>query len=146
MLLFYKWAKTNQHARRVSWIPICPVSDARFNVKVFLEQLFDKVKVPSDSPLFTFNVSKFHTRSSLVPLLEKCCLEAGLPPGDFSWHSFRRGAAVFAHELGLDDTAVQLFGDWSSAAFKNYLEFSFVKKVSIAESVANNFDKCTKDS
>ena len=146
VLLFYKWAKTNQHARRVSWIPICPVSDARFNVKVFLEQLFDKVKVPSDSPLFTFNMSNFHTRPSLVRLLEECCVKLGLPPGDFSWHSFRRGAAVFAYELGLDDTVVQLFGDWSSAAFKNYLEFSFVKKVSIAESIANSFNNCAKAS
>ena len=146
VLLFYKWAKTNQHASKVSWIPICPVSDARFNVKVYLEQLFDKVQVPSDYPVFTYNVKSFHTRPSLVRLLDLCCLRAGLPPSDYSWHSFRRGAAVFAFELGLDDTAVQLLGDWTSAAFKNYLEFSFVKKVSIAESVSNSFDVYAKDS
>ena len=126
VLLFYKWAKTNQHASKVSWIPICPVSDKRFNVKWCLELLLESVKAPSDAPLFTFGKNKFHSRSSLVKLLDMCTLKAGLPPADYSWHSFRRGAAVFAFELGLADSAVQLLGDWSSAAFKNYLEFSFL--------------------
>ena len=65
---------------------------------------------------------------------------AGLSPSDYSWHSFRRGAAVFAFELGLADTAVQLLGDWSSSAFKNYLEFSFSKKVSVARDIAESFN------
>ena len=51
------------------------------------------------------------------------------------------GAAVFAFELGLADSAVQLLGDWSSAAFKNYLEFAFIKKADIARTIAANFDK-----
>ena len=51
------------------------------------------------------------------------------------------GAAVFAFELGLADSAVQLLGDWSSAAFKNYLEFAFVRKANIARLLASNFDK-----
>ena len=142
VLLFYKWAKTNQHASKVSWIPICPVSDARFNVKVFLEKLLSKVNAPSDAPLFSYGKCKFHSRSSLVKLLNMCTLKAGLPPADYSWHSFRRGAAVFAFELGLADSAVQLLGDWSSDAFKNYLEFSFLRKVTIAESISSNFDSC----
>ena len=52
---------------------------------------------------------------------------------------------MFAYETGLDDSAVQLLGDWSSSAFKTYLEFSFVKKVSISECIANNFDTCIKN-
>ena len=38
------------------------------------------------------------------------------------------------------DSAVMLLGDWSSSAFKNYLEFAFVRKVSVGESVTKNFD------
>ena len=49
---------------------------------------------------------------------------------------------MFAFELELADSAVQLLGDWSSSAYKNYLEFSFLKKVSIAESISDNFEKC----
>ena len=142
LLIFYKWSKTNQHAKRVSWIPISPVSDPRFNVKLHLEKLVEMVKVPNSAPLFSFSVSDFHTRYSLVRLLEMCVTEAGLSPADYSWHSFRRGAAMFAYEIGLDDTAVQLLGDWSSSAFRNYLEFSFLSKVSVAEAISSRFDNC----
>ena len=65
---------------------------------------------------------------------------AGLPLADYSWHSFRRGAAVFAFELGLADSAVQLLGDWSSSAFKNYLEFAFSRKASVAKKISRSFD------
>ena len=63
-----------------------------------------------------------------------------MPLADYSWHSFRRGSAVFAFELGLADSAVQLLGDWTRPAFKNYLEFAFVRKVDIAKKISKNFD------
>ena len=71
--------------------------------------------------------------------------EAGLSVADYSWHSFRRGAAVFAFELGLADSAVQLLGDWSSPAFKHYLDFAFIKKLSVAEDIAKSFECHIKD-
>ena len=52
---------------------------------------------------------------------------------------------MFAFEVGLADSAVQLLGDWSSSAFKNYLEFSFLKKVLVAEAISNNFESCVKN-
>ena len=80
----------------------------------------------------------------MVNLLDKCLFNADLSLSDYSWHSFRRGAAVFAFELGLADSAVQLLGDWSSSAFKNYLEFSFLRKVTIAKDIALSFDQKIK--
>ena len=122
VLVFFKWAKTNQNSSKVSWIPIIPVSDSRFNIKVHFENLFNAVKAPKSAPLFSFEKEKFHSKHSLVRILDLCVSKAGLDPANYSWHSFRRGAAVFAFELGLADSAVQLLGDWSSSAFKNYLE------------------------
>ena len=145
VLVYYKWSKTHQNSDRVSWIPICSTSDPRFNLQFFLKKLFDVVIVPDSAPLFSFTKIKFHTRFSLVRLLDQCIFEAGLPLADYSWHSFRRGAAVFAFELGLADSAVQLLGDWSSAAFKRYLEFAFVRKVSIAKKISKNFDRFVSD-
>ena len=141
VLIFYKWSKTNQNCNKVSWIPICAVSDNRFNVKFFLERLFAKVKAPSSAPLFSYDKKHFHSRHTLVKMLDTCVNVIGLPPDDYSWHSFRRGAAIFAFELGLADSAVQLLGDWSSSAFKSYLEFSFLRKVSVSETIANSFDQ-----
>ena len=92
--------------------------------------------------MFSFSDSEFHTRNTLVKLLEMCVTGAGLSPADYSWHSFRRGAAMFANEIGLDNTAVQLLGDWSSSAFKNYLEFAFIKKADVAKKIAKSFNVC----
>ena len=103
------------------------------------------MKVPGDSPLFCFSQSVFHSRYSLVRMLDASVFKANLSLSDYSWHSFRRGAAMFAFELGLDDSAVQLFGDWSSRAFVNYLEFAFSKKAHIAKKIARNFDVQVKD-
>ena len=141
VLIFYKWAKTNQNCNRVSWVPICSVDDGRFNISFWFKKLFSIVKVPMDAPLFSFGRNEFHSRYSLVRALDKCVYDIGLPVADYSWHSFRRGAAVFAFELGLADSAVQLLGDWSSSAFKNYLEFSFIRKVDVAIKIAKCFDK-----
>ena len=69
--------------------------------------------------------------------------KAGFFHADYSWHSFRRGATVFAFELGLADSAVQLLEDWSSLAFKDYLEFAFIRKVSVAEKISKSFNECT---
>lgn len=140
VLVFYKWSKTNQNSNKVIWVPICSVADKRFDIKSFLLKLFETVKAPKAAPLFSFSKENFHSRASLVRLLDLCVFEAGLSLTDYSWHSFRRGAAVFAFELGLADSAVQLLGDWSSPAFKNYLEFAFLKKVSVAKKIAESFD------
>ena len=93
---------------------------------------------------FPLKKNKCHTKYTLVNLLDMVVHKAELNPSDYSWHSFRRGAAVFAYETGLSDSVVQLLGDWSSSAFKNYLEFSFLKKVSVAEDISKNFDICAK--
>ena len=144
VLIYYKWSKTNQNANKVAWIPIYPVSDMRFNVKLYLNYLLDLVNVSDDAPLFSFNKG-CHSKFSLIRLLDKCIYEAGLPLGDYSWHSFRRGAAVFAFELGLADSAVQLLGDWSSPAFKQYLEFAFIRKVTVAKKISKSFDIMVND-
>ena len=77
--------------------------------------------MPGRSPLFSFGKNDFHSRFSLVRLLNLCLVDARLSLSDYSWHSFRRGAAVFAFKLGLSDSAVQLLGDWSSAPSRTIL-------------------------
>ena len=86
MLVYFKWSKTNQ-CYKVSWIPICPVSDDRFNVKLYLDLLINVVKAPNNAPLFTYGKNKCHSRYSLVRLLNSCLSNAGLSISDYSWHS-----------------------------------------------------------
>ena len=101
--------------------------------------------MPDNAPLFTYSMKKFHSKFSLIRLLDQCVYKTNLSLADYSWHSFRRGAAVFAFELGLGDSAVQLLGDWSSSAFKQNLEFAFTKKASVAKEIAKSFDLYAKD-
>ena len=84
VLVYYKWSKTHQNSDRVSWIPICSTADKRFNLQFFLQKLFDLVSAPGSAPLFTFTKSDFHTRFSLVRLLDQCVFEAGLSLADYS--------------------------------------------------------------
>ena len=67
-------------------------------------------------------------------MLDNCVFNAGLSLADYSWHSFRRGSAVFAFELGLADSAVQLLGDWTSPAFKRYIESFSREKLKLKRS------------
>ena len=145
VLLCYKWSKTNQNTSKVLWVPIIPASDQRFNVKFHLERLFVNVKLHKDDPLFSYDRNQFHSRYSLSKLLEICLAEAALSPKDYSWHSFRRGSAMFAFEQGLADSAVQLLGDWSSSAFKRYLEFDVNRRADVAEIIAEKFDHCVRN-
>ena len=48
-----------------------------------------------------------------------------------------RGSAVFIFETGLVNSDVQLQGNWSSPAFKQYLVFAFNRKVSMPGKIAN---------
>ena len=121
-------------------MPVGKVSDPRFDLEFYLKALFAVVKAPGDASVFSTKKNHFHTRHSLVRILDKCVFEAGLSPSDYSWHSFRRGGAVFAFELGLADSAVQLLGDWSSDAFKGYLEFAYDSRKKIAKKFAKSFD------
>ena len=145
VLIFYKWSKTNQNCGKVTWVPIGIVNDPRFNLKTHVKNLFSLVKAPMEAPLFSFKNNDYHSRYTLTNMLDSLVYDARLSVSDYSWHSFRRGAAVFAFELGLADSAVQLLGDWSSEAFKNYLEFAFGRKAKIAKSIARNFDVQVKE-
>ena len=69
VLVFFKWSKTNQSARKVSWIPITPVPDVRFDLRIYFKKLINSVKAPVSAPLYSFEEDKFHTRNSLVSLL-----------------------------------------------------------------------------
>ena len=51
----------------------------------------------------------------------------------FTGHSLRRGGASWAFKVGIPGELIQVCGDWSSDAYKKYLEFSMSNKVELAE-------------
>ena len=50
----------------------------------------------------------------------------------FTGHSFRRGGASWAFRAGIPGELIQVCGDWSSDAYKKYLEFSMSNRLELA--------------
>ena len=50
----------------------------------------------------------------------------------FTGHSFRRGGATWAFQSGVSGEVIQVLGDWSSDAYKQYLEFSMQDRLNLA--------------
>lgn len=91
--------------------PFCPVllassfSSCRPSTPVFL--------VHADSS----NLSRFQ----FLRVFRICLSRLGLPPTEFSTHSFRIGAATAAHGMGFSDEELQRLGRWDSFRFSLYV-------------------------
>lgn len=84
-----------------------------------LKHLFSRFPAPLNSPLFDtgHGFSRQFVTDSLREILKE--LEF---LGNYSGHSFRRGAATSAREAGLSDAEIQLLGRWKSDAYKLYIQ------------------------
>ena len=125
LLVTFKCTKTNQFGERLLQIPvsaylrmICLVP-ARRSCPVFF--IFGpKGLVPL-------------TKRTFVAAFRSYLVTAGISNAEsFRGHSFRRGAASWAFRCGVPGEIIQLYGDWSSDAYKLYLEFSLESKLTLA--------------
>ena len=60
----------------------------------------------------------------------------------FRGHSFRRGAASWAFRCGVPGEIIHLYGDWSSDAYKLYLEFSLESELTLANQLRQAIQSC----
>ena len=51
---------------------------------------------------------------------------------NFTGHSFRRGGATWAFQVGIPGELIQICGDWVSDSYKRYLEFSMDHRLDLA--------------
>ena len=92
------------------------------------------IPAENESPAFCILKGKL-----LVPVtyylfqnvLRKLIKEIGEDPKQYSSHSFRRGGATWAFSSNIPSELIQLYGDWSSDAYKTYLKFSLKDKISV---------------
>jgi hypothetical protein len=96
----------------------CPVTALR--------RLFDTdSKVDPDEPLFSFSgKNTAFTRTRVLSRMTIGLRKAGIQNVGFSDHSFRRGAAQHATDMGMLAHEIQLLGRWTSAAFLLYFSHS----------------------
>lgn len=127
LLITLKWSKTIQFGERLLQIilvaipdhPLCPVSAYK--------NMCTLVKCNPMSPAFCrFKKGKVipiiysEFQKSIKIYLNMIGEKADL----YSSHSFRRGGASFAFKAGVPSELIQLQGDWSSDAYKLYLQYS----------------------
>ena len=70
----------------------------------------------------------------VVNQLRRLATKAGLGAGAWNGHSFRRGAATWAAEVGLSERQIQALGRWSSAAYRTYIETSREDRIAMSQS------------
>ena len=146
-VVFYPWgvlvsvrkSKTNQFRERVHKIPVAEVANKELCAVFWLRRHMLQCPAPPDARIFR-TPRKGHS----VPLsyefyssvLKRTCAAAGLPPGEFSSHSLRRGGATFLRLCGASIETIKERGDWRSDCVKEYLKSSFVERLSIDMQVA----------
>lgn len=136
MLIFdICWSKTIQCGERTLYIPLVEIPNSSLcPVKAYINMI-TLIPAENESPAFCILKGKL-----LVPVtyylfqnvLRKLIKEIGEDPKQYSSHSFRRGGATWAFSSNIPSELIQLYGDWSSDAYKTYLKFSLKDKISVA--------------
>ena len=136
--LTLKWAKNLQDTTQGFRVPLlpftpqvaCPVGNLRW----LLARL---CHLPLSSPLFSFpptTTPACSTRATgfTISLARDWlgCINrlAGPTSGNFTFHSFRRGACTLAYERGAAYTDLQQLGGWRSDAMTAYLSASTARR------------------
>ena len=146
LLLHFRWSKTNSDSSRVHKVPLVPILGSPFCPVLAFKRMKKLVPASRDSPAF---VMPF--KNNLTPMvyhkyqlfLRKKLSDIGLPSMDFSSHSFRRGGATWAFKCAVPGELIQQHGDWASAAYLAYLDFSLEQKALVSMKLAEAIKVCS---
>ena len=104
------------------------------------------IKIDTHRPLVAplFCIGKYDqrpfSREYVLQKLQTLAIFAGLGTGSWNGHSFRRGAATWAAEVGVPEREIQTLGRWRSEAYKAYIEYSRDEQISLSK----RFQKVSK--
>lgn len=136
LIVTFKCTKTIQFGERCLHIPLLRIVDSPLcPVSIYL-CMIRLVPTRHSCPVFLLSAPIGLvplTKRSCVSYFHSCLVAAGISNAQsFRGHSFRRGAASWAFSCGVPGELIQLYGDWSSDAYKIYLEFSLESKLALA--------------
>jgi len=90
---------------------------------------------PPSAPLFCIGRREqlAFTREYVVQQLQGLAIRSGLGQGAWNGHSFMRGAATWAAEVGIPESQIQTLGRWKSDAYKRYIEYSTEERIILSQ-------------
>lgn len=134
--------KTIQFGQRVLRIPISGHSDSPLCPLVAIRNMLDNLPSvqPQTASLFSYctktGAITCIAYNSFIKHLKHVLSLAGLPPKDYSGHSFRRGGCSFAFKLGIPPLLIKLRGDWRSNAYERYITVTDNMNVKVAKAIS----------
>jgi len=90
---------------------------------------------PPRAPLFCIGRAEQQpfTREHAVQKPRELGIQLGLGVATWHGHSFRRGAAIWAAEVGILESQIQTLGHWRSDTYKAYIEYCQEERISLSE-------------
>jgi hypothetical protein len=123
-------SKVNQFGVRFHWVPLVAIPGSPLcPVRAVMDALAIDSGLSADSPMFLWRTtdlapSRPMTHTNFVGRFKRLVKECGLDWTKYSGHSFRRGGATFAFNLGANPELIKYLGDWASEAYQRYQELS----------------------
>lgn len=141
LLVTFRHTKTIQFGRRLLHIPLVRVPGSPLCPVQAYERVLQFHQGHEFTAAFGFMLKgriRVLTRSTFITTFRALLSRAGVPDSSsFRGHSFRRGGASWAFRSGVPGELIQVCGDWTSDAYKLYLEFSMYSKVLFASQVTS---------
>lgn len=123
----FRHSKTNQVGARVHRTAVLRMPGSELDPVSAVERAFAMCpRAKASDPAFAIpqrhGPPRALTHREFVGALRHCLARVGVDPSLYSGHSFRRGGATFAHNLGVDPALIKFVGDWQSDAFLAYID------------------------
>jgi site-specific recombinase XerD len=118
--------------RKSITITVAATGDAGCPVKAMTSYL-SVDRRPSNAPLFLAPGNQPFSQQYVVRHLRMLAQAAGLSAEALNGHTFRRGAATWAHAQGIPGDTIQVLGRWSSSAYKLYIDLTSEERITISQ-------------
>ena len=77
-------------------------------------------------------------------MLQSCLKQVakimGMKKSKLTSHSLRRGAVLWAQKNGVDESMIKVYGDWSSDAYKKYLQFPLKTRLEVGQKIIHKLE------
>ena len=141
-----RWSKTIQFRKKILRVPVLPAQNKVICPVFWIHHMINTVKAGPLDPAFAIpsaNGTLALSANQLVARLRKWLKLIGEDSTQYSLHSLHRGGTTFAYRSNLESEMIKTLGDWSSDAFKRYVDISIDQRYSSMQKFVQELNKLT---